>query len=100
MIVARVPSFSKSSTETAVTYDIEQAGARLGCSCTAFAYAKKGAECKHLRLYWFVRETLVRCRALHGGTEDKLCLSCLLALLAGIVRKQRKASKRPRRKKD
>lgn len=80
----RVPSLSTEGE----SYVIERgAQDELVCSCPAFGFSPTLARrCKHTDLAKGALGLIERCHAQHGGT-DGLCETCLVAVLAAVMKK-------------
>lgn len=87
-LMARLPSFERPG----ASYDIEEQGGVLTCTCPSYDFSKaKPKACKHLRVYHAATVAIERCRERHGVTAldhgGALCRQCLVALLAATAAK-------------
>lgn len=98
--VVRVPSMRKVGLTYEVELDRDDDARPVACDCPAFAVGKRrGQPCKHMRLYAFATTAVRRCQEKHNGDgHERLCLWCLIDLLAAVARKRRSAPEDPRRK--
>ena len=98
----RVPSLSRADKAYRITADLMLPSKLLSstvidtsdmtCDCPAFDFSRaRPKRCKHTEIATKAIEIMRRCVETHGGVDYGVCGDCLIALMATMARRVKKA---------